>query len=65
MDSKKQSEEFEVAGGGRLGYQVVGIIEGTDCMEHWVWCKNNEYCYAKKKLKKRRSSWNLKKTEWI
>ena len=23
--------------GGRLGYQVVGIIEGTDCMEHWVW----------------------------
>ena len=35
--------------GGRLGYQVVGIREGTDCMEHWVWCKNNEYCYAEKK----------------
>ena len=24
-------------GGGRLGYQVVDIIEGTDCMEQWVW----------------------------
>ena len=24
-------------GAGRFGYQVVGIIEGTDCMEHWVW----------------------------
>ena len=21
---------------------VVGIQEGTDCMEHWVWCINNE-----------------------
>ena len=21
---------------GRLGYQLVGIIEGTDCIEHWV-----------------------------
>ena len=30
-------------GFGRLGYQVVGIIEGTACMEHWVWCKKNEY----------------------
>ena len=24
-------------GFGRLGYQVVGIIEGTDCMVHWAW----------------------------
>ena len=45
-------------GVGGWGHQVVGIVEGTDCMEHWVWCKNNEYCYAeknknKKKLKKR------------
>ena len=22
-------------------------------MEHWVWCKNNEYCYTEKKLKKK------------
>ena len=28
---------------------AVGIKEGTDCMEHWVWCKNNEYCYAENK----------------
>ena len=21
---------------------VVGIKEGTYCMEHWVWCINNE-----------------------
>ena len=26
-------------GSGRLGYQVVGIIKGTDCMVHWVWWK--------------------------
>ena len=30
---------------------VVGTKEGTYCMEHWVWCKNNEYCYAENKLK--------------
>ena len=49
--SEKQSEGFEVAGGvGGWGNQVVGIREGTDCMEHWVWCKNNEYCYAEKKF---------------
>ena len=51
MDSEKQSEGFEAVEGGRSGYQVVCIIEGTDCMEHWVWCKNNEYCYAENKLK--------------
>ena len=50
MDSEKQSEGFEGAGGGVGGWeiQVVGIGEGTDCMEHWVWCKNNEYCYTEK-----------------
>ena len=37
MDSEKQPEGFEGAGGGNLGNQVVGIREGTDCMEHWVW----------------------------
>ena len=30
---------------GRMSL-VVGIKEGTYCMEHWEWCKNNEYCYA-------------------
>ena len=39
-------------GMGGWGNQVVGIREGTDCMEHWVWCKNNEYYYAENKLKK-------------
>ena len=27
---------------GGWGNQVVGIGEGTYCMEHWVWCINNE-----------------------
>ena len=49
MDTEKQSEGFEGGRGRRLGYQVVGIIEGMDCMEHLVWCKNNEYCYAENK----------------
>ena len=50
MDSEKQSEGFEVVGGvGGWGNQVVGIMEGMDCMEHWVWYKNNEYCYAENK----------------
>ena len=35
------------------GNQVVGIREGTDCMEHWVWCINNEFCYTEKKLIKK------------
>ena len=26
-------------GVGGWGNQVVGIREGTDCMEHWVWYK--------------------------
>ena len=34
--------------GGR-GSQVVGIREGMYCMEHWVWCINNEFCYTEKK----------------
>ena len=37
---------------------MVGIIEGTDCTEHWGWCKNNEYCYAENKEKL-----NLKKSK--
>ena len=47
MDSEKHSEGFEMVGG--WGNKVVGIREGMDCMEHWVWCKNNEYCYAENK----------------
>ena len=37
-------------GRGVWGYVslVVGIKEGTYCMEHWVWCINND-------------SWNMKK----
>ena len=34
---------------GGWGNQLVGIGECTDCMEHWVWYKNNEYCYAENK----------------
>ena len=29
---------------------VVGIKEGTYCMEHWVWCINNEFWNTEKKL---------------
>ena len=36
-------------GVGGWGNQLVGVREGMDCMEHWVWCKNNEHCYAEKK----------------
>ena len=42
--------------GGGVERQVslaMGIKEGTYCMEHWVWCKNNEYCYAEKKFLKK------------
>ena len=28
---------------------VVGIKEGTYCMEHWVWCINNEFWNTEKK----------------
>ena len=53
MDSEKQPEGSEGAGGGRLGEPGVGIGEGTYCMEHWVWCKNNEYYYAEKEFLKK------------
>ena len=51
MDSEKQPEGLKGWGLGGWGNKVVGIREGTYCMEHWVWCKNNEYCYAENKLK--------------
>ena len=28
---------------------VVGIMEGTYCMEHWVFCINNEFWNTEKK----------------
>ena len=37
--------KLRVSEGRRVGEwvsMVVGIKEGTDCMEHWVWCINNE-----------------------
>ena len=48
MDSEKQSEGF---GGQRLGgwvSLVVGIMEGMYCMEHWVWCINDDLGTLKK-----------------
>ena len=53
MDSEKQSEGFEGAGVGGWVNLAVGIMEGMHCMEHWVWCINNELCYTEKKLNKK------------
>ena len=36
-------------------------MEGTYGMEHWVWCINNEFCYAGKKFKKKNKSGFIKK----
>ena len=52
MDSEELTEGFGGEGGGRLGEPGVGIVEGTYCMEHWVWCINNEFWNTEKKLKK-------------
>ena len=38
-------------GVGGCGCLVVGIKEGMDCMEHWVWCKNNDTVMLKIKNK--------------
>ena len=43
-------EEKRVGGWVSL---VVGIMEGTDCMEHWVWCINNEFWNTEKKKEKK------------
>lgn len=32
---------------------VVGIKEGTYCMEHWVWCINSEFWNTEKKFLKK------------
>ena len=51
MDSEKQTEGF--GGEGVEGWVslVMGIKEGTYCMEHWVWCINNEFWNTEKKIK--------------
>ena len=49
---EKQTEGF----GGRCVERwvslVVGIMEGTYCMEHWVWYINDEFWNTGKKFKK-------------
>ena len=40
--TQKQTEGFGGEGMGDGVSLVVGIMEGTYCMEHWVWCINNE-----------------------
>ena len=42
MDSGKQTEGFGGEGGGGGVSPVMGIQEGTDCMEHRVLYINNE-----------------------
>ena len=42
MDSGKQCGDFRGEGGGGWGRPVMGIKEGTYCMEHWVLSANNE-----------------------
>ena len=51
MDSEKQTEGLGGYGMGGWVSLVVGTTEGTDCMEHWVWCINNE-------------SWNTEKIKF-
>ena len=50
VDSEKQTEGFGGVGVGDWLSLVVGIKEGTYCMEHWVWSINNEYWSTGKKL---------------
>ena len=42
MDSEKQTEGFRGVGVGEWDRLVMGIKEGTYCMEHWVLYANNE-----------------------
>ena len=48
MDSEKQTEGFGGEGLGGWVKLLVGIMEGTYCMEHWVWCINNEFWNTEK-----------------
>ena len=42
VDSERQTEGFGGVGVGGWLSLVVGIKEGTYCMEHWVCCINSE-----------------------
>ena len=42
MDSRKQTEGFRGEGVEGWFSPVMGIKEGTNCMEHWVLYANNE-----------------------
>ena len=46
---KNNPRVLEGLGVGGWVSLVVGIKESTYCIEHWVWCKNNEFCYTEKK----------------
>lgn len=57
----KQVFQKVLKGSGVGGWvsMVVGIMEGIYCMEHCVWCENNEF-WNSKKIK-----FNLKKRQFI
>ena len=48
MDSEKQTEGLGMEGVEGWVSLVVGIKEGMYCMEHWVWCINNEFWNTEK-----------------
>ena len=43
---------LEGVGVGKWVSLVVGIKEGTYCIEHWVWCINNESWNTEKKFRR-------------
>ena len=49
VDSEKQTEGFGGEGVGGWVKLLVGIMEDTNCVEHWVWCINNEFWNTEKK----------------
>ena len=53
MDYEKQTECFGGESGGGWVSLVVGIKEGICCMDHWVWCINNEFWNNEKKFFKK------------
>ena len=61
MDSEKQTEGFGGEGVGDWVSLVVGIKEGMYCMEHWVWCTNNEFWNTGKKIKFNLKNYDNKK----
>ena len=51
MDSGKQTEGFRGEAVGDWDRPVMGVKEGTCCMEHWVLYANNESCNITSKTK--------------